>query len=265
MTIMKRGKTCHLRKQVSVQYQDVEPPIPVTRALEQYWVLAADKTRGKSPDQLRRWEKPRKKAVKNFVEVVGDKAVPEITGGDMLDFRHWWMERLDEKDLTPNITNKDLFHPGDVLKTVDRMKRPGQWAITAEVHAINQLSKKFDEGGVGEKASGEAKQEQEFIRAIFQYVTADHPELPKLRTNAAMHADKAIPLSYLQQKLLSLAMFRNDRIGAGTALKRKIQNFVDDSDLLEIGKADLAARYNKSGRAYVVANPSRFIGAGSSK
>jgi len=139
-----------------------------------------------------------------------------------------------------------------------------QWAITAEVHATNKLSKKFDEGDVGEKANGEAKQEQEFIRAIYQYVTADYSDLPKLRTNAAMHADKVIPLSYLQQKLLSLAAYRNDRIGASAALKRTIQNFVEGSDLLEMGKADLAARYNKSGRAYVVANPSRFIGEGRS-
>ncbi|GGE15182.1 integrase [Primorskyibacter flagellatus] len=116
-----------------------EPPIIVTRALELYWTLAADKKRGKSPDQLRRWENPRKKAVKNFVEVVGDKALPEITPDDMLDFRGWWMERLESHNLTPNSANKDLIHLGEVLKTVNRMKRLGL------VLPLTDLSFKEDE------------------------------------------------------------------------------------------------------------------------
>lgn len=102
-----------------------EPPITVTRALELYWGLVADKTLGKSPDQLRRWENPRKKAVANFVDVIGDKAIGDITGDDMLDFRTWWFERIQNEDLTPNSGNKDLIHLGDVLKTVNRMKRLG--------------------------------------------------------------------------------------------------------------------------------------------
>ncbi|SIT26357.1 Site-specific recombinase XerD, partial [Gemmobacter megaterium] len=101
------------------------PVITVSRALEIYWTLAKDKTIGKSDDQMRRWENPRKKAIKNFISVVGDKALGEISGDDMLDFRDWWMERLEEEDLTPNSANKDLIHLGDVLKTVNRMKRLG--------------------------------------------------------------------------------------------------------------------------------------------
>lgn len=102
-----------------------EPQITVSRALELYWDLAKDKTIGKSEDQLRRWKNPRIKAVKNFIDVVGDKALPEIGADDMLDFRGWWMDRLEAEDLTPNSANKDLIHLGDVLKTVNRMKRLG--------------------------------------------------------------------------------------------------------------------------------------------
>lgn len=100
-----------------------EPPLTISRCLEIYWTLAKDKTLGKSEDQLRRWQNPRKKAVKNLIAVVGDKAIQEITGDDMLDFRNWWMERIEEEDLTPNSANKDLTHIGDVLKTVNKMKR----------------------------------------------------------------------------------------------------------------------------------------------
>lgn len=96
--------------------------IKVTDALDSYWTLAADKMLGKSDDQRRRWKNPRIKAIKNFVDVVGDKAISEITADDMLDFRQWWFERI-ERGLSTNAANKDLIHLGDVLKTVNRMKR----------------------------------------------------------------------------------------------------------------------------------------------
>lgn len=100
-----------------------EPPITVTRALELYWTLKKDETLGKSEDQLRRWRNPRIKAIKNFVEVVGNKPLREITGDDMLNFREWWMDRITDEGLTTNSANKDLIHFGDVMKTVNRLHR----------------------------------------------------------------------------------------------------------------------------------------------
>ena len=102
-----------------------EPPITIGRALELFWTLAADRTIGKSEDQLRRWKNPYIKAVKNLIDVVGDKAIAQITGDDMLDFRQWWMEKIATEELTPNSANKDLTHVGSVLKTVNKMKRLG--------------------------------------------------------------------------------------------------------------------------------------------
>ncbi|MFB9148965.1 tyrosine-type recombinase/integrase [Roseovarius ramblicola] len=88
-----------------------------------YWDLTADQLRGKSDDQVRRWKNPRIKAIKNFVAVIGDKPLADITGDDMLDFRGWWLERMEAQDLTANSANKDLIHLGNVLKTVNKMKR----------------------------------------------------------------------------------------------------------------------------------------------
>ena len=102
-----------------------EPPITVTRALELYWTLAREKTLGKSEDQLRRWRNPRIKAVGNFKEVVGDKALANVTRDDMLDFRNHWLERIEAGEVSPNSANKDVIHLSDVLKTVNTMKRLG--------------------------------------------------------------------------------------------------------------------------------------------
>ena len=102
-----------------------EPAITVEKALELYWGLAKDKTFGKSEDQLRRWRNPRIKAVNNFLGVIGNKPIDQITRDDMLDFRQYWLERIQTEGLTPNSANKDLIHLGDILKTIDRMKRLG--------------------------------------------------------------------------------------------------------------------------------------------
>lgn len=99
--------------------------ITVRRALDLYWTLVKDKTFGKSEDQLRRWKNPRLKAVRNFINIVGNKALNDITGDDMLDFRQWWLERVETEGLTPNSANKDLVHLSDVLRTVNKMKRLG--------------------------------------------------------------------------------------------------------------------------------------------
>lgn len=102
-----------------------EPAVTTEKALELYWRLAKDKTFGKSEDQLRRWRNPRIKAVRNFINVVGDKPIDQITRDDMLDFRQHWLERIETGGLTANSANKDLIHLGDILKTINRMKRLG--------------------------------------------------------------------------------------------------------------------------------------------
>lgn len=102
-----------------------KPEITVEGALELYWTLAKEKTFGKSPDQLRRWRNPRLKAVRNFVSVVGNKEIGAITRDDMLDFRQFWLDRIETGDVTPNSANKDLIHLTDILKTVNTMKRLG--------------------------------------------------------------------------------------------------------------------------------------------
>lgn len=101
------------------------PTIRISDALDLYWELGREKTLGKSPDQLRRWRNPRIKAIRNLVDVIGDKPIHEIDGDDMLDFRGWWLERIENEKLDPGSANKDLTHLGDVLRTVNRMKRLG--------------------------------------------------------------------------------------------------------------------------------------------
>ncbi|MDJ0823782.1 MAG: phage integrase SAM-like domain-containing protein [Paracoccaceae bacterium] len=102
-----------------------KPEITMSRALELFWTVAADQTRGKSPDQLRRWRNPRMKAFRNFIDVVGDLPVGQVTGDNMLDFRDWWWERIQNEGLTPNSANKDFTHIASVLRLLNKRKRWG--------------------------------------------------------------------------------------------------------------------------------------------
>lgn len=102
-----------------------EPGIKISRALELYWTLAKQDTFGKSEDQLRRWEHPRKRAIANLIEAIGDKDLTDITPDDMLDFREKWMDRIASGDAQPDTANKDFQHIGNILRTVVKMKRLG--------------------------------------------------------------------------------------------------------------------------------------------
>lgn len=99
------------------------PEIKVSRALEIYFEITEDRLLGKSTDQVRRWENPRKKAVANFIAVNGDIAIHQITGDSMQDFKDWWVKRIRAEGLSSTSANKDLVHLGDILKTVNTQKR----------------------------------------------------------------------------------------------------------------------------------------------
>ena len=61
--------------------------------------------------------------MKNFILVVGDKELHRLTADDMLDFRSWWLDRINDEDLSPATANKDLIHLGTVVnRTIERNK-----------------------------------------------------------------------------------------------------------------------------------------------
>ena len=102
-----------------------EPAITMKRALELFWEYAAEDKRGMSDDQIRRWQNPRKKAFKNFIKLVGDKPIADITRDDMLDFRDWWSRRIENEGLSPGSANKDIGYVEGIVRRVEEKKRLG--------------------------------------------------------------------------------------------------------------------------------------------
>ncbi len=116
------------------------PPITITKAQELFFDLAVDDTKGKTADQIRRWQNPKKKAFKNLIGLIGDKDIFEIDRDDMIDFYQWWRERIENEGLSPNSANKDM---GAIQSALKRLRKHYQWK---HEFPIGDLSIR-DEGG----------------------------------------------------------------------------------------------------------------------
>lgn len=72
-----------------------------------------------SPDQLRKWANPKKRAVANLMTVVGDKQIDRISRSDAIDFRTWWSDRIVHEDLQIDTANKDFGALSAMLTCLD--------------------------------------------------------------------------------------------------------------------------------------------------
>ncbi|WP_051294274.1 DUF6538 domain-containing protein [Gemmobacter nectariphilus] len=135
-----------------------EPKISVSRALELYFEIARDKRLGKSDAQMRKWEAPIRQANRDFVEVVGDKVLEDLTRDDVRAFRDWWIEKIEADDLSPSTANKNMDHFGKVLKLVNEEKRLG---LTLPLGGL-----RLDEGEKGKRPAFSEKWIRDRILAL---------------------------------------------------------------------------------------------------
>lgn len=95
------------------------PTIKLDEALIRFWEYSKSKTFNKSPNQLRKWKHPRKRAVDNFIKVIGNKPVTEISRDDILTFRDWWLGRIQNEAMSVNSANKNFIQLKSIMKTVN--------------------------------------------------------------------------------------------------------------------------------------------------
>lgn len=87
--------------------------VPISEALEVYCrELAISDQLGKSEEQKASWKKVKLRAVSNFIALVGDLPMNEITRKHAQSFYKWWGERLKPKagkrGLSPSSANRDI-------------------------------------------------------------------------------------------------------------------------------------------------------------
>ena len=99
------------------------PKLLISAALDEYVAHHRTELSKKSDKQRHRWEIMRRRAIKNFIDVVGDKSLEDVTRQDALEFRDWWTDRLEAEGLTPDSPNKDLQNLSSVFQLVVDRRR----------------------------------------------------------------------------------------------------------------------------------------------
>ncbi len=93
-----------------------EEELRLSHGWEKFLRYTKDRVINKSPQQLRKWTNPRKKAVNNLIAVAGDKAVTSYTRDDLMLLKDWWIARIEKKGMNPASANKDLMHLKSVFE-----------------------------------------------------------------------------------------------------------------------------------------------------
>jgi hypothetical protein len=95
------------------------PKLIFSGLVEEYEALHSSSLAAMSEPQRRRWRNPKLKAVKNFIEVVGDRQLDPTTRDDAITFRQWWQKRIVTDDLDIGTANKDFGHLNKMWTAVD--------------------------------------------------------------------------------------------------------------------------------------------------
>lgn len=95
-----------------------QPQIKLDDALAKYWEYSTEIILSKSPNQLRKWKRPRERAIENLINVIGNKPIVEITRNDILLFKDWWLNKINEDDLGKNGANKNFSQIKVILEIV---------------------------------------------------------------------------------------------------------------------------------------------------
>jgi integrase len=99
------------------------PSFALSRLFEEYESATKDEVKDLSPDQLRIWRNGRIRAVAQFVQVVGDKRVADLTHSDAIDYSEWWRARVVEDEVAAKTANKDMGQLSRMLKDMNIRRR----------------------------------------------------------------------------------------------------------------------------------------------
>lgn len=132
------------------------------------------------------------------------------------------------------------------------------WAISIVVADVRNLIARFDAGEIGHNTSSEMKQIERAVKTIKEFVTRPWSELHNYGGTPQLHNDKIIPYMYLNRRMSGMAEFRNDKLGATSAIKRTLKTLCERGELQEMNRSVLQTNYKSTGVAYVIAIPRAF-------
>jgi hypothetical protein len=133
-----------------------------------------------------------------------------------------------------------------------------QWATDQIASQTSKLIAKFRAGDIGDGAGNESRQVREVIKTIATYLNEPFERYAQYGGTQAMHAAGIIRYDHIQRRLVSMAMFRQDRIGGTNAIKRAIDLLLTADELREVPRVQMTELFGSSPRAFMVSAPARF-------
>jgi hypothetical protein len=169
--------------------------------------------------------------------------------------RHMW-NRAQVKALKLGAIVAVGLNPHDPIIDFDC----AQWATDLIVRDCTNILGRFERGEIGGGAmgAGERRQIDDMMRVIASWVRGDGTEAAKYGIPGNMHMQGIFTASALTKRLMAMASFRNDRMGATNAIKRALQHLLDGDEIREIPKSQMANMFGTTARAFMIAKPDAF-------
>ncbi len=109
------------------------PSVKLSEVFPQFEKLSRNYLKDKSRNQLRVWTGAYRHALANFIAVVGDKSLHEITHADVLDYIEWLEDRVAGDDIVAKTANKQISHVSRMIKELNRKLRLGLPSLFADM------------------------------------------------------------------------------------------------------------------------------------
>ncbi|MFD0751877.1 DUF6538 domain-containing protein [Mucilaginibacter calamicampi] len=96
-----------------------EPQIMLADLFPKFLDLTKEEKIKKCERQYRRWKNPRLNAINSFINLIGNKAVQDVTRQDFLTYKNWWIDRISgEKKVKTGTANKSISQVKSIIETV---------------------------------------------------------------------------------------------------------------------------------------------------
>jgi hypothetical protein len=138
-----------------------------------------------------------------------------------------------------------------------------QWAIKIVQRGVEVLLARFESGDVG-LSTDENKQLACIGDKIKAYLLSPYSKLEKVigkgygEAAITLHSERIIPYSYLQHSCSCMKVFKSDKLGATTAIKRALKTLVERGDISEVPRAELSKITKSKSICYMVELPKSF-------
>lgn len=108
---------------------------------DEFEAITKHENKDLSPDQLRIWRNSRTRAVTQFVDLVGDKPITELSHDDGMNYVEWWRDRVVDGKVSVKTANKDIGQLSRMLKEMSIRRRLNLPDIFKGLHLRGEVDK----------------------------------------------------------------------------------------------------------------------------